>query len=109
MNPAVSPPRGTRRPFTLVACTQCGDEVAMDALRATVRSCEHAMLVTTGCLLGGDTCPAAGTDGMMAMLQPCTVDRTPVGPRRWFGPIAPADAPAVCAALASGQWNAPAC
>jgi hypothetical protein len=102
----------TRNPFTVVVCTACasdaGAAAALDALKATVRSCPHGMLVTTGCLLGRQACTRSAAGGVTVVLQPCGTDRRPEGSARWLGPVEGAtDVRAVCRWIERGDWNAP--
>lgn len=100
----------TSRPFTIAICTSCSAEPAADLLqmlRASIRRCPHAMLVTTECLLGQLTCGTRGSrDGVMGVLQPCSRHRTPTAPAQWIGPVTgPADARAVRDWVEHGDWN----
>jgi hypothetical protein len=100
----------TQRPFTVALCTRCGsipDTSLLEHLRATIRVCHQGILVTTGCLLGDLACAGRGTHtGAVLMLQPCTIERRPLGPARWIGPInADADVVAVCRWIERGQWG----
>ncbi len=100
----------TQRPFTVALCTRCGsapDASLLEHLRATIRVCHQGILVTTGCLLGDLACASRGAhSGAVVMLQPCTIERRPLGPARWIGPIdADADVIAVCRWIVSGQWG----
>jgi hypothetical protein len=102
--------RATSRPFTVAVCMQCGAEpdlAVLTELRATIRRCPHAVLATTGCLRGPLTCLADPHDrGVMIILQPCAVDRTPTGPTIWIGPICDdTDLHAVRSWLERGSWN----
>lgn len=101
----------TRNPFTVVVCTACasdGGSAALDALKATVRSCPHGMLVTTGCLLERQACTGSAPGGVTVVLQPCGTDRRPEGPARWLGPVEGAkEVRAVCRWIERGDWNAP--
>jgi hypothetical protein len=69
----------------------CGDEpelAVLTELRATVRRCPHAVLATTACLRGPLTCQAhPHVRRVMIVVQPCAVDRTPLRPTLWIGPI----------------------
>lgn len=102
--------RATDRAFTVIVCSCCAAEPGLSVLqelRESIRRCQHGMLVSAPCLLGKLTC-AARTDGSgtMVLLQPCSTDRSPVGPPRWVGPITnPADAEAVRAWLERGDWD----
>lgn len=102
--------RATDRAFTVIVCSCCAAEPGLSVLqelRESIRRCQHGMLVSAPCLLGRLTC-AARTDGQgtMALLQPCSTDRSPVGPPRWIGPISNfADAEAVRAWLERGDWD----
>lgn len=100
----------TQRPFTVALCTRCGSAPGtslLEHLRATIRVCHQGMLVTTGCLLGHLACASRGAHtGVVLMLQPCTIERRPLGPARWIGPIdADADVIAVCRWIERGQWR----
>lgn len=109
MSGGVAPVRSTRRPFTLILCTACGDDrgaAALDGVRATIRRCDHGVLVTTGCMLGTKACTSGG--GVTMVLQPCTIDRRPDGPPRWLGAIDGArDVRAVCRWVERGDWDSP--
>jgi hypothetical protein len=102
--------RATDRAFTVIVCSCCAAEPGLSVLqelRESIRRCPHSVLVSAPCLLGKLTC-AARTDGSgtMVLLQPCSTDRSPVGPPRWVGPITnPADAEAVRAWLERGSWD----
>jgi hypothetical protein len=102
--------RATGRAFTVIVCSCCAAEPGLSVLqglRESIRRCRHGILVSAPCLLGKLTC-AARTDGSgaMVLLQPCSTDRSPVGPPRWVGPITnPADTEAVRAWLERGDWN----
>ncbi|QIK10218.1 hypothetical protein G7Z12_33350 [Streptomyces sp. ID38640] len=93
------------RPFTLVACTNCreaGDSQVMDRLRHAVRSCHHGVMVATECL--GRLLDCHPTSGLYAAVQPCTVDRRPMGTPVLLGPIVTeADAESVGAWLLAGM------
>lgn len=108
-----SAPRGTDRPFTVIVCAACaaGDGLSViDELRAAIRRCPHAMLVSAACMLGPLTCASRPTGcGVMALLQPCTTDRAARGPAHWIGPITDnSQAAALGDWLERGQWeNAP--
>lgn len=109
MSGGAAPVRATRRPFTLILCTACTadrTEAAMRAVRATIRRCDHGVLVTTGCMLGVKACAASG--GLTMVLQPCTIDRRPDGPARWLGSIDGAkDVRGVCRWVELGDWDTP--
>ncbi|MFF0222170.1 hypothetical protein [Streptomyces sp. NPDC004629] len=98
---------GGRRdhPFTLVVCATCRDaahDQVMDRLREAVRSCPHAVMVSTGCLERFLHCRARR--GLHAAVQPCAVDRRPTGAVVRLGPIVTeADAAAVGAWLRAGM------
>jgi hypothetical protein len=102
--------RATSRPFTVAICTHCGAEpelAVLTELRATIRRCPHAVLATTACLRGPLTCQAHPHGrGAVIILQPCSVDRRPLGPTMWIGPIRDdADLDVVRTWLESGRWN----
>ncbi|OQZ90159.1 hypothetical protein BST11_14355 [Mycobacterium alsense] len=109
-----SPHGGTDRPFTVVVCTACAADDALsviEELRPTIRRCPRAMLVSATCMLGPLTCASRPTGcGVMALVQPCTDDRTACGPPHWIGPITDyGEAAALCSWLERGQWeNTPA-
>ena len=99
---------GTRRPFTLVVCTGCHTaDGVFDELRGIVRRSPHGMLVAAGCLVGPLTCAARhDRPGALVVLQPCAVDRSPVGTATWVGPISNrTDARALCKWVGDGDWN----
>ena len=103
--------RFTRSPFTIALCTNCTadpDETVLAALKTTIRNCPHGMLMVTKCLLGTFSCATrGGPAGSVVMLQPCHVDRSPVGSAAFVGPIDAADdLAAVCAWIGHGEWNA---
>lgn len=102
----------TRRPFTVVVCTMCtlGSPLAvLEALRETIRRCDHGVLITSACTLAiragavHDHCR-----GVTVVVQPCSIHRAPRGPARWVGPIENhAELRAVCAWLERGRWDLP--
>jgi hypothetical protein len=101
---------GTDRPFTVVVCTACAasDVVSViEELRPTIRRCPRAMLVSATCMLGPLTCASRPSGrGVMALVQPCTDDRTPCGPPHWIGPITDdGEAAALRDWLERGQWE----
>jgi hypothetical protein len=101
---------GTSRPFTVALCTSCtaGPELAVaDELLTTIRRCKHGVLVTTACMLGPLTCAARpNRPGTIAIVQPCSVDRLPIGPACWIGPINDKnDVRALCDWLEQGAWD----
>jgi hypothetical protein len=103
------PPRGTGRPFTVALCARCRastDQILLEYARATVRRCDHGVLVHTECLLGKLACTTRGSAaGPVLMLQPCTVDRRAVGPALWIGPITShSDVVQVCGWIETGRW-----
>jgi hypothetical protein len=100
----------TDRAFALVVCTGCTAEQeisVLDELRATIRSCPHGVLVAAGCMLGSLTCAARpDRPGVLVLLQPCAIDRTPVGSATWVGPINDRhDAAAVGDWVRNGDWR----
>ena len=102
--------RATDRGFTVIMCTQCRADRGLpivEELRDSIRRSRHGILVNAPCLLGKLTC-AARTDGpgSMVVLQPCTDNRSPLGPPRWIGPITNlADLAALRDWLDRGEWN----
>ena len=99
---------GTDRPFTVIVCAACAAEdlSVVDELRPTIRRCRHAVLVSTDCMLGPLTCASRPGRGVMALMQPCTIDRVACGPPHWIGPIADdGEAAALRDWLELGQWE----
>lgn len=102
--------QATGRPFTVAVCASCVGEPEFDVLaelRATIRRCPHAVLATTGCLRGPLSCQANRHGrGVMIIVQPCTVDRTPDGPTLWIGPICNrTDLRTVRRWIEDGRWD----
>lgn len=102
--------RPTSRPFTVAVCMQCGAEpelAVLSELRAMIRRCPHAVLATTACLRGPLRCQAHSHGrGVMVIMQPCAVDRTPLGGTCWIGPIRDDDdLRAVRTWLEEGRWD----
>lgn len=100
----------TSHPFTIAICGSCGAGPAaqlLQMLRASIRRCPNGMLVTTECLLGHLTCATRPAhEGVMLLLQPCSIERTPTGPAQWMGPVNDtADTRAVCEWLEQGNWE----
>ena len=91
-------------------CTQCEADRGLpilEELRDSIRRSRQGILVNAPCLLGKLTC-AARTDGpgTMVVLQPCTDNRSPLGPPRWIGPITNlAELAALRDWLDCGEWN----
>lgn len=78
----------------------------MSALRAVVRSSRHGVLVTAGCRLGPLACHTR-EHGPLLMVQPCDVDRQPVGFAVLVGPVLAAeDVAAVEEWLRGGHYDA---
>ena len=97
-------------PYTVVVCAACAPDegsAALDALRATVRRSPHGMLVTTGCMWERHACAEYVPGGVTVVVQPCDVERRPVGPARRLGPVGVKDVRAVCRWLERGDWDAP--
>lgn len=100
----------TDRAFNLVVCTSCvtGQYLSvLDELRGVIRRCPHGVLVSAGCLLGPLTC-ASRPDGpgALVVLQPCSIDRSPMGPPIWVGPINDrADVADLRAWVQRGEWS----
>lgn len=90
-----------------MACDTAAADALMPNLRAVVRNCPHAVLVTTQCFMGAITCAASRSQrGAMLLLQPCAVDRTPTAAVRLIGPVITAsDSEAVCQWIACGVWD----
>ncbi len=100
----------TRRPFTVALCRSCRAQVGLEvveALRATIRRCDHGVLVVTECMLGVLSCGTPiQSPGVMVLLQPCSIDRFPSGPPHWIGPINDNnDVSVVCDWVQRGEWN----
>ncbi|WP_235215874.1 hypothetical protein [Mycobacterium kyorinense] len=79
----------------------------LEALRATIRRCDHGMLVVTGCMLRIATCGSRfHGPGVMVVLQPCSIDRVPSEPALWIGPINDeTDVCILCDWLQRGEWD----
>ena len=101
------------RPFSAVVC--CSGPCAgaskqlLERLGAATRRCPHGVLISTGCLLHAPRCRAApGHDsGAFLLVQPCDLDRRPVGIAIGVGPVlSDADADAVAEWLADGGLDA---
>lgn len=109
----MSPPMAEqpeRRAFTVVACTHCPTGAlsgVLDELRSTVRRSGHGVLVTAPCLLGALTCAAHRPGpGVMVVVQPCTIDRAPLGAAHWIGPLVDtADVADLRHWLLRGDWD----
>ncbi|GEC08935.1 hypothetical protein SSP24_65900 [Streptomyces spinoverrucosus] len=100
--------------FTAAVCRSedgCGaaDDRDLEALRAATRKVPLGLLVATGCLGRHLYCPhhegnQVARAGHRVVVQPCTRDRTPLGPALAFGPFTdPAQAEALAAWLAEGM------
>lgn len=107
----MTPAQGaTRRPFTVALCRSCTTQselAVLEALRATIRRCDHGMLVITECMLSVLTCGARmHGPGVMVLLQPCSIDRVPSEPAHWIGPIKDNnDVGVLCEWVQRGQWD----
>ena len=107
-----APDDGRRRPegSTIVLCTASGCCTPLHmpllvALRDTVRASVHGILVTSGCLLGAVACRTRPS-GPLLLVQPCGVDRQPVGCAVLIGPLQDdADVAAVGAWLRDGRFD----
>ncbi|WP_210592257.1 hypothetical protein [Streptomyces sp. GESEQ-35] len=99
--------------FTAAVCRAddgCGaaDEQVLEALRAATRQVPCGLLVATGCLGRHLYCPhqqgnQVARAGHRVVVQPCTQDRTPLGPAFAFGPLTdPAQAEDLATWLAEG-------
>ena len=99
-------------PFTVVVCRGCpttaGQTPAaevLDAVGGAIRECHHGVLIAVPCLLGPAFCANRPGCGVLAAIQPCTVDRVPAGPARLLGPIREwADVAEFCRWLQAGRW-----
>ncbi|WP_319448857.1 MULTISPECIES: hypothetical protein [unclassified Mycobacterium] len=78
----------------------------LERVRATVRRCDHGMLVLAECLLGKLACTShRSAAGPVLILQPCAVDRRAAGPALWIGPItSDSDVVQVCGWIETGRW-----
>jgi hypothetical protein len=102
--------RATDRAFTVFVCSNCTARPGLSVLKElgeSVRRCRHGVLVSAPCLAGKLGCAAHSDDpGAMAILQPCTKDRSPVGLPQWIGPINnPSDAEETRAWIERGEWT----
>ncbi|MBC2904770.1 hypothetical protein [Streptomyces cupreus] len=99
--------------FTAAVCRAeggCGaaDGRVLEALRDVTRQVPFGLLVATGCLGRHLHCPhhegnQVPRAGHRVVVQPCTRDRTPLGPALAFGPLTdPTQAEALAAWLAEG-------
>ncbi|AQT82598.1 hypothetical protein B1R94_06035 [Mycolicibacterium litorale] len=62
--------------------------------------------MSTSCLLGSGYCTTRPGAGVIAMLQPCALDRSPAGRARWIGPITDdGDVADVCDWIVRGKWS----
>jgi hypothetical protein len=98
------------RAFTVMVCTGCtaGQGLSVvDEIRDTIRRCPHAVLVATGCILGPLACASRpDRPGVLVVLQPCSIDRVPIGPASWVGPINDRhDAAELCDWVERGEWG----
>jgi hypothetical protein len=107
-------PNDIDRGFTALVChgKACGGhhETIVSGLRECVHRHPHGVLVSAGCVLGRLGCHALATScprrpaGTLVVVQPCSVDRDPIGPALWIGPVAVAeDVAAVCRWLDAGH------
>ncbi|MFE7767842.1 hypothetical protein [Streptomyces sp. NPDC057438] len=99
--------------FTAAVCRAeegcgAGDGRVLEALRAAPRQVHCGLLVATGCLGRHLHCPhhegnQVPRAGHRVVIQPCTTDRTPLGPALAFGPLTdPVQAEALANWLAEG-------
>ena len=103
----------TDRPFTVVVCNGCPTRAGqtpaaeiLDIVGSAVRDCDHGLLISVPCLLGPTLCAGRPGGGVLAAVQPCTVDRAPAGPARLLGPIRVwADVAEFCRWLQAGRWT----
>lgn len=102
----------TEDPFTVVVCQGCPTTAeqppaaeVLDAVGGAVRECHHGVLIAVPCLLGPTFCANRPSGGVLAAIQPRTVDRVPAGPARLVGPIREwADVAGLCRWLQAGRW-----
>ncbi len=102
--------RATDRAFTVFVCSCCAAGPGLSVLAElgeSIRRCRHGILVSAPCLAGKLSCTAhADGPGTMAVLQPCSTDRSPIGLPHWIGPLTnPADTEAAQAWIERGDWN----
>jgi hypothetical protein len=102
--------RATDRTFTVFVCSSCAggmESLVLDELGKSIRRCRHGVLVSAPCLAGKLSCAAyLDGSGPVAVLQPCSKDRTPVGPPQWIGPLTNlADTEEAQAWIERGDWT----
>jgi hypothetical protein len=74
------------------------DWSVLDELRGAIRRCRHGVLVAAAARHTGP--------GAVVIVQPCALDRSPVGAARWVGPISDRqDAARVSEWVALGEWD----
>lgn len=101
------------RPFSAVVCRSgsCADASGqlLERLRAAVRHCPHGVLISSGCLLHANRCRTAPAhdSGAYLLVQPCDLDRRPLGMAIGIGPVlSAADAAVVAEWLSDGRLDA---
>ena len=77
--------------YTAIVCTAPGCRSSLSAelladLRAAVRGSRRGVLVVSGCTLGAVACRLR-PPAPLVVLQPCDVQRRPVGPAVRVGPL----------------------
>jgi hypothetical protein len=102
--------RATDRAFTVFVCSSCAAGPGFSVLTElgeSIRRCPHGVLVSAPCLAGKLSCAGhANGRGTMAVLQPCSKDRSPIGLPQWIGPINDlADTEEVRAWIERGDWT----
>lgn len=102
--------RATDRAFTVFVCSSCAAGPGFSVLTElgeSIRRCPHGILVSAPCLAGKLSCAGhANGRGAMAVLQPCSKDRSPIGLPQWIGPINDlADTEEVRAWIERGDWT----
>lgn len=98
--------------FTAIYCGRSGcasvgggldDAEVVETLRATVRQCEHGVLVAVDCLTAGACAGVGAGPGRLVLVQPCDTDRKPVGRGIVAGPLhEQADVDELCGWLRRG-------
>jgi hypothetical protein len=81
--------------YTVVVCTADGcrtplSERLLSELRPVVGASRFGILVVSGCTLGGVACRLRAPGPLIAV-QPCDVQRNPVGPTIRVGPLRTGD------------------
>lgn len=89
-------------------CVRASDSL-LPELRAATRRSPHGVLISSGCVLRAARCRRAPShdSGAYLLVQPCDLDRRPLGTAIRIGPVLNgADAAAVADWLAGGSLDA---